>query len=166
MGQMIDALFSFSRVGKGESIARFVDSGKVLELANQNLKMPIVESGAKIISDALPMVVGSETLLVQLFQNLIGNAIKFRRELPPEIRVSARHEGEFWQFSVSDNGIGFDMRNAERIFLLFQRLESKESRSWQRHRPCRLQAHHRDPRGPNLGRVKAGGRNDVLLHAA
>jgi len=70
----------------------------------------------------LPQVLADEIQLGQVFQNLIGNAIKFRSERPPEIRVSARLEKEGWIFSVSDNGIGMDLKYADRIFQMFQRL--------------------------------------------
>jgi signal transduction histidine kinase len=74
----------------------------------------------------LPTVLGDDVLLAQLFQNLITNAIKYRREQPPEVLISAKEQGEFWQFSVRDNGIGIDPAYHDRIFGLFKRLHGRE----------------------------------------
>ena len=74
----------------------------------------------------LPVVKADPTQLSQLFQNLIANAIKFRREIPPEIHVSADRKNRFWAFSIRDNGIGLDPEFADRIFTIFQRLHTRE----------------------------------------
>jgi len=76
--------------------------------------------------DPLPTVMADNLQLVQLFQNLIGNAIKFHGEEPPRVHVSAEQKGNEWVFSVRDNGIGIDPRYTERIFILFQRLHTRE----------------------------------------
>jgi chemotaxis family two-component system sensor kinase Cph1 len=78
-----------------------------------------------LTNDSLPIVEADETQLVQLFQNLLDNAIKFRRKEPPRIHLSAERKGEEWLFSVIDNGIGIDAQYAERIFVIFQRLHEK-----------------------------------------
>ena len=84
------------------------------------------QSGAVVTHGPLPAVVHDKLLLVQLFQNLIGNAIKFHVEAPPRIHVSAEQKGEEWVLAVRDNGIGIDPQYAERIFTIFQRLHTNE----------------------------------------
>ena len=84
------------------------------------------ESGATLDVGELPVVLADPTQLHQLFQNLIANALKFRSEVPPTIIVRATEDGDRWRFSVADNGIGFDMRFADRIFQMFQRLHERE----------------------------------------
>jgi light-regulated signal transduction histidine kinase (bacteriophytochrome) len=86
--------------------------------------LPIKESGAVITSEALPPILGDQQQFVQLFQNLLGNALKFRSEEPPLIHVSVRKEANGWVFSVADNGLGIDPQYGDRIFLIFQRLHS------------------------------------------
>ena len=91
--------------------------------AIHNLNSAVAESGAEITCDELPELEADETKLVQVFQNLLSNSIKFRRPgVPPKIHIGARPHGEAWVFTVTDNGIGFDPKHAERIFLMFQRL--------------------------------------------
>jgi light-regulated signal transduction histidine kinase (bacteriophytochrome) len=88
-----------------------------------NLRIAIEESGASVGWDPLPEVWVDQAQFIQLFQNLLGNAIKFRRkEAPPRIHISAENAGAEWLFSVRDNGIGIDPKHAERIFQIFQRL--------------------------------------------
>ena len=125
MQTLINDLLAYSRVGtRGRELAP-TDTAGVLEAARANLLKAIEESSAEVTSGELPTVMGDETQLVQLFQNLIGNAIKFRGEVPPSVRVEAeRRDGE-WLFSVRDNGIGIDRQYAERIFVIFQRLHGK-----------------------------------------
>jgi light-regulated signal transduction histidine kinase (bacteriophytochrome) len=91
-----------------------------------NLGLAIDESGARITHESLPVVEADATQLVQLFQNLIANAIKFRSELPPEILITAERQDLFWVFCVRDNGIGLDPEFADRIFTIFQRLHSRK----------------------------------------
>ncbi len=91
-----------------------------------SLRASIQESNAKIIYDKLPTVNIDPVQLTQLFQNLIGNAIKFRSEKPLEIHISATHKDNTWQFVVKDNGIGIEKQYAERIFLIFQRLHTRK----------------------------------------
>jgi light-regulated signal transduction histidine kinase (bacteriophytochrome) len=94
-----------------------------LDAACANLKIAMEESGAVLKRGRLPEVMGDQTQLIQLFQNLLGNAIKFRREgEPPEVNVSARESEGRWMFSVSDNGVGIEAQYAERVFVIFQRL--------------------------------------------
>src|SRR6185312_4035711 len=92
-----------------------------------NLDEIIIQTGATITHDPLPTVVGEASLLPTVFQNLIGNAIKFRGEQPPQIHIAAAVDGDFWTFRVQDNGIGIDPAYADKIFAIFQRLHSKEA---------------------------------------
>jgi light-regulated signal transduction histidine kinase (bacteriophytochrome) len=126
MQTLINDLLAYSRVGtRGKPLAP-IDMAPLFEAARANMRVAIEESGAKVSSEALPTVMGDTTQLMQLLQNLIGNAIKFRDEnRKPEVRVGAeRRDGE-WLFSVSDNGIGIEEQYLERIFVIFQRLHNR-----------------------------------------
>jgi two-component system, chemotaxis family, sensor kinase Cph1 len=90
-----------------------------------NLGLGITETGAVITHDSLPTISVDDTQLLQVFQNLIGNAIRFRRDSPPRIHVSATKNTDEWIFSIKDNGIGIESRYVERIFLIFQRLHKR-----------------------------------------
>ncbi len=100
------------------------DAEQVLNLTLKNLQKAIEESKAEITHDPLPTVIVDEVQLVQVFQNLIGNAIKFHGDEPPRIHVSAEKGQNEWIFSVRDNGIGIDPQYAEKIFGIFQRLHN------------------------------------------
>ena len=126
MQQLIDGLLEYSRVGRGKLKLDPTDCNLIVQHALANLKVAIEESKAQIICDQLPTVNAESTQLTQLFQNLIGNAIKFRGEQPPQVRISASSVNGQWQFSVSDNGIGIDEQFKERIFIIFQRLHTRE----------------------------------------
>jgi light-regulated signal transduction histidine kinase (bacteriophytochrome) len=100
---------------------------RALDQALGNLGAAISETDARVTSGPLPAARADEVQMVQLFQNLVGNAIKFRRpEVPPEVRVEADARDAEWVFTVSDNGIGIDLRHAERIFAIFQRLHRRQ----------------------------------------
>jgi chemotaxis family two-component system sensor kinase Cph1 len=90
------------------------------------LEEAIANSDAQVTCSDLPTVIADETQLVQLFQNLISNAIKYRSQEPPVIQVTAQRQDGQWLFSVCDNGIGIDPKYAERIFVIFQRLHTQE----------------------------------------
>jgi PAS domain S-box-containing protein len=127
MQALINALLSYSRVDTRGKPFVPCDTGVVIGHALENLKVAISESGAVFEFSSLPTVIGDPVQLMQLFQNLIGNAIKFRSpDRPPKIRVSALESGDVWLFSVEDNGIGIDPQFYERIFVIFQRLHTKE----------------------------------------
>jgi PAS domain S-box-containing protein len=126
MQRLINDLLAYSRLQtRGEPFAD-TDSEEALETALQNLEAAIQENGATVTHGPLPTVPADRTQLVQLFQNLVGNAIKFRGEAPPEIRVTAQDRGSAWRFAVEDNGIGIDAAETERVFRIFQRLHARE----------------------------------------
>jgi two-component system, chemotaxis family, sensor kinase Cph1 len=103
-----------------------VDSKVALDEALARLHASINESGAKITTDDLPTVCFDDLQLMRLFQNLIGNAIKFRSDQVPQIHVSAIHQDGGWRFAVRDNGIGIEPQYTDRIFMIFQRLHNRD----------------------------------------
>ncbi len=122
MQVLVNDLLTYSRVGtRGKELAP-TSSEATVEAALANLKKAIEETGATVTHDPLPTVLVDQTQLCQVFQNLIGNALKFRSAQPPRIHISAHLENGHWRFSVRDNGIGIDPQHAERIFVIFQRL--------------------------------------------
>ncbi len=126
MQMVIDDLLAYSRVGmRGEPFTP-TSMSSVLSKAIANLEVAIEESHAVVTHDQLPTVLGDESQLIQLFQNLVGNAIKFRGDGAPIIHVGVEETPEDWVFSVRDNGVGIDMKYAERIFTIFQRLHARE----------------------------------------
>jgi signal transduction histidine kinase len=126
MSQLISDLLSFSRVGRTAAPRQQLDGAALVEQALRNLESQIEESGAEVTYDPLPAIRGESALLVTVFQNLIGNAIKFRGDEPPRVHVAAVRKDELWEFRVSDNGIGIDPSYAEKVFVIFQRLHPKE----------------------------------------
>ena len=127
MQRLINDLLAFSRVGRMRGEATVVDANALVDTALDNLAEAIEESGAVIEVGDLPQVRGEPALLAAVFQNLIGNAIKFRGDEPPRVRIAAEPDGTMWSFTVSDNGIGIDPEYADRIFVIFQRLHPKEA---------------------------------------
>jgi len=122
---MINGLLEFSRVETGGQLFEPVDCEKVLDDTLANLKVAIEENSAVINHDLLPTVMADRSQMLQLFQNLIGNAIKFRGQEAPRIYVSNRRKDDEWIFSVKDNGIGIEEQYKERIFDLFERLHGR-----------------------------------------
>jgi PAS domain S-box-containing protein len=125
MQALIDGLLSFARVKTRAKELHPLDCQAAFQRSLTNLRVTLQESRAEVASDLLPAVLGDESQIEQLFQNLIGNALKFSSQNTPKVRVSARRNGKEWTFSVSDNGIGIDPRYSERIFAIFQRLHSR-----------------------------------------
>ena len=123
--QLITDLLAYSQIGSQEKNFEPSDCERVLGKALANLKGTIEKSGAKVTHDSLPTVMADTCQLAQLFQNLIGNAIKFQGEDPPRVHVSAQQKRNEWVFWVRDNGIGLDPKYAERIFVVFQRLRTR-----------------------------------------
>ncbi|HEY6389747.1 MAG TPA: ATP-binding protein [Bryobacteraceae bacterium] len=119
---LINDLLAYTRAGIVESNTTAVDASAVLEHALASLAEAIRESDATVTYDPLPEVYMGQAHLQQLFQNLIGNALKYRKELPPRIHIAAGNHGAAWRFSVQDNGIGIDSQYKEKIFGVFKRL--------------------------------------------
>lgn len=126
MQTMINDLLAFSRVGTRGKAFQPVNLEKALTQAMENLKLAIVDKGAEVTHDPLPVVRGDLGQLTQVFQNLIENGIKFRAEEPPRVHVSARLQGNEYVCSVRDNGIGISPEFQDRIFVLFQRLHTRK----------------------------------------
>jgi light-regulated signal transduction histidine kinase (bacteriophytochrome) len=124
---LLKALLAYWEVNERErGTLTLIDCGAVLAKTLFNLQAAIEQSGASVTSDPLPAVVAEEVLLMQLFQNLISNSIKYRGKEAPRIHVSAEREGEGWRFAVRDNGIGIDPEDADRVFGMFKRLHGSE----------------------------------------
>jgi signal transduction histidine kinase len=124
MQTMIQDLLAFSRAGR-ENDFENVDCKAVVERALKNLQAAIQESGAVVKPGLLPRLIANGAQLQQVFQNLIGNAIKFRGSQTPVIRISAEEQGTEWIFSVADNGIGISTEHAENVFIIFNRLHTR-----------------------------------------
>ncbi|MCC7184729.1 MAG: PAS domain S-box protein [Acidobacteria bacterium] len=127
MEQLIKDLLAFSRVGTQGGDIVPVDSDAVLKECIHILRAAIADSSATISGDTLPRVMADPSQLQQLLTNLIGNALKFRGDAPPLVHITARREGRFWRISIADNGIGIEPEYFERIFVIFQRLHSREA---------------------------------------
>jgi PAS domain S-box-containing protein len=127
MQRLIQDLLAYSRVGtKGKDLLD-TSGEEALQQALINLRGAIEEKGALVTHDPLPTVLADEVQLVQLFQNLVGNAIKYQRPGIPKVHISAaRNGGNKWTFSVKDNGLGIDPQYFEKIFGMFQRLHKRE----------------------------------------
>lgn len=126
MQQLIGDLLAYSRVGTRGRPLSPTSLEEALSEALANLKLAMEESGAVVTHDELPMVLADKVQIVQLFQNLIGNAIKFRSEQSPRVQISARQNEREWTISVQDNGIGIDPQFHDRIFTIFQRLHGRD----------------------------------------
>ncbi len=127
MQTLINDLLAYSRISTHAQAFASTECTKVLEAALANLSIATAESGAVITSDGLPMVMGDATQLTQLFQNLIGNALKFRAERPALIHIGAVLKEDEWWFTVADNGIGMEPQYFERVFQVFQRLHTRRA---------------------------------------
>ncbi|MEA2518061.1 MAG: hypothetical protein QOF49_141, partial [Chloroflexota bacterium] len=127
MQRLIEDLLAYSRVATTGNELTETSSEYALEQALQNLHWAAHDSGATVTHDPLPAVMADEMQLVQLFQNLIGNAIKYRGANAPQVHISAESQGPTrWAFAVSDNGLGIDPQYFERIFGMFQRLHKRD----------------------------------------
>ncbi|WP_245808607.1 ATP-binding protein [Deinococcus hopiensis] len=127
MARLIQDLLAFSRVGTREAPAERVDTARIVAEVVLDLGAQIGATGARVVVDGLPFVLGNATLLRQVFQNLLGNALKFCAPgRLPEVRVSGERRGGMVQFDVRDNGIGIESEYHERIFAIFQRLHHRD----------------------------------------
>ena len=126
MQQLINDLLDFSRVGRQAVQMSRIGMDECLSRALANLETAVAHEEAVITSDPLPEVLGEPGLLVQLLQNLIGNAMKFRSDEAPAVHLGVRRVGQDWEFSCRDNGIGIDPAYSERVFMIFQRLHPKD----------------------------------------
>jgi len=126
MQALINDLLTYSRVDTRGKSFKPIDSEAVFNQAVANLRVAIKEGEAVITHDPLPPLIADDLQIVQLFQNLLGNAIKFHGKEPPRIHVSAKQEGNEWVFSFRDNGIGIAPEYFDRIFVIFQRLHGRE----------------------------------------
>ncbi|MFN8419632.1 MAG: ATP-binding protein [Anaerolineae bacterium] len=126
MKSLINDLLMYSRVGSRARAFESFPAQRAADQAIRNLEMSINETGAKVTIGELPEIVGDELQFVQLFQNLVGNAIKFRSDKTPEIKISAEPKDKNWLFAVQDNGIGMESEYLGRIFVIFQRLHNRE----------------------------------------
>jgi signal transduction histidine kinase len=126
MQVLINDLLAYSRVGRGAAELAPTDLDVVLARARRRLETAIVESEAEVTSEPLPSVLADAAQMEQLFQNLLANALKFRRPERPRVHVSAERVGDRWRIGVRDNGIGIAPEFGERIFQLFQRLHGRE----------------------------------------
>ena len=126
MRELIDDLLTYSRVGREGRQRGPVDLDKVFAQTLSNLQVVLKESQGEVTRDGLPTVNGDEPQLIQLFQNLIGNALKFRGTESPRVHVGVEKGHDGWTLSVSDNGIGFDLVHQERAFTVFQRLHNRQ----------------------------------------
>jgi signal transduction histidine kinase len=125
MQVLINDLLAFSRVGRTKNFTT-VDLNSALNDALASLEPALEEAEAVVTGDPLPEVQGDQTLLTQVFFNLISNAVKFRGDNPARVHISVRREGNEWVFCCADNGIGIEPQYAERIFVIFQRLHTRE----------------------------------------
>ena len=129
MDSFVQTLLAYSRLGSGPKSFQPTDCNVAMRSALSNLRSAIEAAGAKVTSDSLPTVMGDPELMVQLFQNLVSNAIKFAGDGPPEIHLGATRKESSWQFCVSDNGIGIEPPYFDRIFGIFQRVEASGGRA-------------------------------------
>ena len=126
MNNLLDDLLRYATIGKTETGKQQIKILDIVEIAIKNLRVSIDESKAVIHYDQLPEVYSINSLLIQLFQNMISNAVKFRRDdSHPEIKISWVENENFFEFAIKDNGIGIDPEYKNRIFVIFQRLHAR-----------------------------------------
>ena len=128
MQQLISDLLAFSRVGRSADLFQVTPLADSVTAALDNLDIALAETLATVeVAPDLPQIIGDPILLTSLWQNLIGNSLKFRSEAAPRIDIAVRREGGFWLLSVSDNGIGIEPRFADKVFVIFQRLHGRDA---------------------------------------
>jgi len=126
MRQLIEDLLTYSRVSSRGRPPEPTNLDEVVDHVMRGLSAAVEECGATITRDPLPCINGDRAQLKQLYQNLISNALKFRKDNAPHVKLSAEKEGAFWRLGVSDDGIGMNPKYAEKVFEIFKRLHSKD----------------------------------------
>lgn len=127
MKTMLNGLLAYSRLGTGKPDKKVVDCNDVVADVLENLNLAVSESGMALKIESLPTIAADRDQMLRLFQNLIGNAVKFRAEENPSLEVVAQRKGDFWEFRVTDNGIGIDPAYKDQVFEIFQRLNPRGS---------------------------------------
>lgn len=126
MQDLINELLAYSRAGRAKGPMREIDLNQVIENVRSNLYVKLDEAGGEVIAPELPTILGDARQLTQLFQNLTDNAIKFQGDDPPRIQISCEEHPEHYLLSVADNGIGINEKFKERVFVIFQRLHTRD----------------------------------------
>ena len=126
MDMMINDLLDYSRIGNQEREFEYLQSEKILETVLINLKSTIKDNNASITHDPLPLIFANEQMMIQLFQNLLSNSIKYHGEKSPKIHISADNVDNEYIFNINDNGIGMDQKHLGQIFTIFKRLHTRE----------------------------------------
>jgi light-regulated signal transduction histidine kinase (bacteriophytochrome) len=165
MSALIRDLLSYSRVSRAPARQELVDCGTVVGRALTNVQQAVKESHAEITVDSLPVVKGDGSQLERLFQNLIGNAIKYRGDHPPNIQVSARQNGD-WTFCIRDNGIGIDPQQPGASFRYVSAAAHEPGICRDGNRPGRVQTCRGRARWQDLGGVRTWSRIVLLLYSA
>jgi light-regulated signal transduction histidine kinase (bacteriophytochrome) len=127
MKRRITDLLTYSQATCGEKQLEVTETETLFEASLASLQVAIEEAGALVTHDRLPPVMADPSRLASVFENLVGNAVKFRGPEPPRIHVGAQRQGEQWVFSVRDNGIGIDPQYHDRIFEIFKRLHARDA---------------------------------------
>ncbi|MBA2666307.1 MAG: hypothetical protein H0U69_04650 [Trueperaceae bacterium] len=128
MKRLTNDLLTYSKVNARPPVLTHIDAEAALRAARSNLSLAVAESGAQITNDPLPHVPIDHVRLVQVFENLVANALKFRRtDVPPRVHVAAARQGDMWRFTVSDNGIGIESAHFDKVFGVFQRLHRPDA---------------------------------------
>ncbi len=126
MEGLIKGLLAFSRVGTRGKPFELLETEAVLKVVLQNLRLAIEDNKGRVTHDTLPAIVADETQIMELFQNLIANGLKFHGQDSPIVHISARREEKGWTFSFKDNGIGIDPQHYSKLFSIFQRLNPRD----------------------------------------
>ena len=164
MQRLLDDMLAFSLAEGPAAELSDVDMGNVLQFALSSLKPVIVETMATVTSDPLPVVTGNFGALAEVFQNLIGNAIKYHGKEKPRIHINCTRSRADWTFAFADNGIGIAPEHRDEVLIPLKPAALCATIPWNRPRPCHLQTHYRMPRRPYMGRVRSGSWRDVLFH--
>ena len=126
LDMMLNDLLEFSKIGTQDSQFEYLHSEKLVEQAISNLKILLQDNNAEVTYDSLPIIYANEYQMIQLFQNLIGNGIKFRGNKNPKVHISVKTEESEYIFAIEDNGIGIEKQHLERIFTIFKRLNKRQ----------------------------------------